>query len=76
MVHTVLCCCKRGRSPSQEQGVSRLLSRFLVDESAATSIEYAIIAVGLSIVILTAVQLVGTNLNKHYEALATATTAK
>lgn len=56
--------------------MSRLLSRFLVDESAATSIEYAIIAVGLSIVILTAVQLVGTNLNKHYEALATATTAK
>lgn len=54
----------------------RLLSEFLVDESGATSIEYAIIAVGLSIVIVTAVQLVGTNLNKHYEALATATAAK
>ena len=38
----------------------KLFSRFLVDESGATAIEYCLIAMGLSIVILTAVNGIGT----------------
>ena len=40
-----------------------LLARFFKDESAATAIEYALIAGGLSIVILVAVQGIGTKVN-------------
>jgi pilus assembly protein Flp/PilA len=38
----------------------RLLARFVADESGATAIEYALIAAGISIVIVTAVNGVGT----------------
>ena len=38
----------------------------LRSETAATSIEYAIIAAGVSIVILTVVQTIGTSLNNLY----------
>ena len=41
----------------------KLWARFIEDESAATAIEYAIIAAGLSIVIVVAVQGIGTKLN-------------
>jgi len=40
--------------------------RFLQDESGATAIEYAIIAAGISIVILAAVQGIGTTLNSTF----------
>lgn len=56
--------------------MTRLLSRFLADESAATALEYALIGVGISVVIVTAVQMVGTNLSGYYDAIATATAAK
>jgi pilus assembly protein Flp/PilA len=49
--------------------VRRLLSRFASDDSAATSIEYALIAVGLSIVIIGAVVGIGTNLNGKYTSV-------
>jgi pilus assembly protein Flp/PilA len=44
----------------------RLISRFLTDQSAATAIEYCLIAAGLSIVILAAVNGIGTTLNTSF----------
>lgn len=41
----------------------KMLRAFSVDETAATAIEYALIAGGISIVIITAVDSVGTVLN-------------
>lgn len=49
----------------------RLISRFLSDESGATAIEYCLIAVGLSIVIITAVNGIGSSLNTKFVTLNT-----
>jgi pilus assembly protein Flp/PilA len=46
-----------------------LISRFLNDQSGATAIEYCLIAVGLSIVILAAVNGVGTTLNAKFTSI-------
>lgn len=43
---------------------------FFADESAATSIEYALIAGGLSIVIVAAVNSVGTTLNATFTSVS------
>jgi pilus assembly protein Flp/PilA len=48
-----------------------LISRFLRDESGATAIEYCLIAVGLSIVIITAVNGIGTTLNTKFTSVNT-----
>jgi pilus assembly protein Flp/PilA len=42
--------------------MSKLLSRFASDESGATAIEYGLIAAGISVVIITIVQGVGSKL--------------
>jgi pilus assembly protein Flp/PilA len=47
----------------------QLFSKFLNDESGATAIEYCLIAVGLSIVIITAVNGIGTTLNSKFTAV-------
>jgi len=47
----------------------QLISRFLRNESGATSIEYALIAAGLSIVIITAVNGIGTTLNTNFSTI-------
>lgn len=39
-----------------------LLARFVKDESGATAIEYGLIAAGIAVVIIVAVQTVGTQL--------------
>lgn len=44
----------------------QMISRFLRDESGATAIEYCLIAVGLSIVIVTAVNGIGSTLNTKF----------
>lgn len=49
----------------------RLFSRFLADESGATAIEYCLIAVGISIVILVAVNGMGSTLNTNFTSLNT-----
>ena len=49
----------------------KLLSRFLADESGATAIEYCLIAVGISIVILVAVNGMGSTLNTNFTSLNT-----
>jgi pilus assembly protein Flp/PilA len=47
----------------------RLFSRFLADQSGATAIEYCLIAVGLSIVILVAVNSIGTTLDARFTSV-------
>jgi len=47
-----------------------LFSRFVKDESGATAIEYGLIAAGISVVILTAVKLVGNNLSNVFTNVA------
>ncbi|MFB9268819.1 Flp family type IVb pilin [Bradyrhizobium erythrophlei] len=49
-----------------------LLARFIGDEAGATAIEYAIIAGGLSIVIVAAVNGIGINLSGRFDAMSTA----
>jgi pilus assembly protein Flp/PilA len=46
-----------------------IFRKFLSDQSGATSIEYALIAAGLSIVILAAVNGIGTTLNGMYSSV-------
>lgn len=45
---------------------------FLKDESGATAIEYGLIAAGISVVIIAAVQTVGTNLNTTFTSIGKA----
>ncbi|KIZ41593.1 MULTISPECIES: Flp family type IVb pilin [Rhodopseudomonas] len=49
----------------------RLLSRFRADQTGATAIEYALIAVGLSIVILVAVNSIGSTLDGTFASVKT-----
>ena len=50
----------------------RCLSQFCNDQSGATAIEYALIAGGISIVILAAVQSLGTTLTTTFSSVSTA----
>ena len=50
--------------------MTNIVSRFVKDESGATAIEYALIAGGISVVILAAVNLVGTDLNVVFGKVA------
>ena len=47
----------------------KLVSRFLKNESGATAIEYGLIAAGISVAIVTAVQSVGSTLNTMFSGL-------
>ena len=47
----------------------RLVSRFLNYESGATAIEYCLIAIGLSIVIITAVNGIGSGVNTKFSSI-------
>ena len=49
----------------------RLLERFVGDECGATAIEYCIIAAGISIVIVTAVNGVGNTLSTKFAEVST-----
>jgi len=46
------------------------LVKFLRDESGATAIEYGLIAAGIAVVIIAAVQSVGTNLTGTFQNVA------
>ena len=48
------------------------LKRFLKDESGATAIEYGLIAALIAVVIITAVQLLGTNITAQFNTIAAA----
>jgi pilus assembly protein Flp/PilA len=47
------------------------IARFVKNESGATAIEYALIAAGISIAILAAVNTVGTQLTSLFNTVAT-----
>jgi pilus assembly protein Flp/PilA len=47
----------------------QLFSRFLADQSGATAIEYCLIAAGISIVIVTAVNGIGSTLNTKFTSV-------
>jgi pilus assembly protein Flp/PilA len=49
--------------------MTNIVSRFVKDESGATAIEYALIAGGISVVIITAVN-VGTSLDGTFNRVA------
>jgi pilus assembly protein Flp/PilA len=49
-----------------------LIRNFFYDESAATAIEYALIAGGISIVIVAVVNSIGTALNTKFESVSAA----
>jgi pilus assembly protein Flp/PilA len=55
--------------------MGKVLIGFLRDESGATAIEYGLIAAGIAVVIIAAVQLVGTNLNGTFGSVAAAVQA-
>jgi pilus assembly protein Flp/PilA len=49
--------------------MQQLLARFLRDQSGATAIEYCIIAAGISIVIIVAVNGIGSTLNNTFTSV-------
>jgi pilus assembly protein Flp/PilA len=52
--------------------MKNLIARFVKDESGATAIEYGLIAAGIAVVIIAAVNGVGTNLNTTFGTISTA----
>jgi pilus assembly protein Flp/PilA len=56
------------------EGVYRmktLIQRFLNDDSGATAIEYGLIAAGISVAIIAAVNSLGTNLTTTFTSIST-----
>ncbi len=51
--------------------MKRTFLKFLADESGATAIEYALIAAGISITIVAAVNGIGTTLNEKFTTMNT-----
>ena len=49
----------------------KLLSKFLCDESGATAIEYGLIAAGISLAIITAVNGLGGKLSSNFDTINT-----
>jgi len=52
--------------------MKNLVSRFISDESGATAIEYGLIAAGIAVVIITAVQALGTKLTATFTSVGAA----
>jgi pilus assembly protein Flp/PilA len=51
--------------------MTKLVARFVKDESGATAIEYGLIAAGIALAIITAVNGLGTNLNTKFTNINT-----
>jgi len=58
--------------PQQKGCVINMFKNFLTDESGATAIEYALIAAGISIAIITVVGTLGSRLNLTFTSVQTA----
>ena len=52
--------------------MKNLVARFVRDESGATAIEYGLIAALISVVIITVLTSIGTNLNTKFTSVASA----
>jgi pilus assembly protein Flp/PilA len=53
--------------------MKKLLARFAKDESGATAIEYALIAAGIGIAILTGVNALGSAINAKFTSISGST---
>jgi len=47
----------------------QIVKRFLSDDSGATAIEYALIAAGIALAIITAVNTLGTTLSNKFDSI-------
>jgi pilus assembly protein Flp/PilA len=56
---------------SRRVKVKRIFAKFLADECGATAIEYGLIAAGISIAIIVAVNGLGTTLNDKFTSINT-----
>jgi pilus assembly protein Flp/PilA len=52
--------------------MTNLMSAFLKDETAATAIEYGLIAAGIAVAIIAVVQGLGTKLNTTFSSVSSA----
>jgi pilus assembly protein Flp/PilA len=52
--------------------MTKLAIRFLKDDAGATAIEYGLIAAGISVAIIAAVQSLGSNLNATFSSVSSA----
>jgi pilus assembly protein Flp/PilA len=52
--------------------MKKILKDFIADESGATAIEYGLIAAGIAVVIITAVNGIGTRLSTKFGTISTA----
>lgn len=50
--------------------MKRVIVEFLADESGATAIEYGLIAAGISLAIITAVNALGTTLSDKFSSIS------
>jgi pilus assembly protein Flp/PilA len=50
--------------------MTKLISRFVRDESGATAIEYGLIAALIAVVIITVLTTIGSNLNTKFTSVA------
>jgi len=55
----------------KEAELKIVFQKFLADESGATAIEYGLIAAGIAIAIITAVQGVGTQMKTNFNTITT-----
>ena len=51
--------------------MTKLVTRFVKDESGATAIEYGLIAAGISVAIIAVVNGLGSNLNTKFTSIST-----
>lgn len=51
--------------------MTKLMNRFVKDESGATAVEYGLIAALIAVVIITGVTALGTSLNAKFTAIST-----
>ena len=63
--------CPNPYRHSQEAVLKRVLLSFFSDESGATAIEYGLIAAGIALAIIAAVNGLGTNLNTQFTSINT-----
>ncbi len=54
-----------------QRNMMKILRRFLADETAATAIEYGLIAAGISLAIIVSVKGLGTNLGSKFTSINT-----
>jgi pilus assembly protein Flp/PilA len=64
-------CGVRCFCPQRSYTMKKLVMRFLKDASGATAIEYGLIAAGISVAIIAAVNGLGTKLNDTFTSIST-----